>query len=70
MSTKTISPAEVASHNSTDKGMYIIVDDGVYDVTKFVDEHPGGESDRHSAVSGSLIQDNSSDAQCDAHQLY
>ena len=39
---KTISAAEVASHNSADKGMYIIVDDSVYDVTNFVDEHPGG----------------------------
>ena len=39
---KTISPSEVSAHNSADKGMYIIVDDGVYDVTGFVDEHPGG----------------------------
>ncbi|KAJ5102911.1 cytochrome b5-like heme binding domain-containing protein [Penicillium argentinense] len=39
---QTFSPADVASHNSADKGMYIIVDTGVYDVTKFVDEHPGG----------------------------
>jgi cytochrome b involved in lipid metabolism len=22
--------------------MYIIVDDGVYDITGFIDEHPGG----------------------------
>lgn len=39
---QTFSPADVASHNSADKGMYIIVDTNVYDVTKFVDEHPGG----------------------------
>ncbi|KAJ5438365.1 cytochrome b5 [Penicillium daleae] len=39
---KTFTPAEVAAHNSADKGMYIIVDSSVYDVTKFVDEHPGG----------------------------
>ncbi|KAJ5668846.1 cytochrome b5 [Penicillium macrosclerotiorum] len=39
---KTFTPADVASHNSADKGMYIIVDTGVYDVTNFVDEHPGG----------------------------
>jgi cytochrome b involved in lipid metabolism len=39
---KTFSPADVASHNSADKGMYIIVDSTVYDVTNFVDEHPGG----------------------------
>ena len=39
---KTISPAEVAAHKDADKGMWIIVDDGVYDVTGFIDEHPGG----------------------------
>lgn len=39
---KTISASEVASHNSADKGMYIIIDSNVYDVTNFVDEHPGG----------------------------
>jgi len=39
---KTITESEVSSHNSLEKGMYIIVDDGVYDVTNFVDEHPGG----------------------------
>ncbi|PYH95375.1 cytochrome b5-like heme binding domain-containing protein [Aspergillus ellipticus CBS 707.79] len=35
-------PADVASHNSPDKGLYIIIDNNVYDVTQFVDEHPGG----------------------------
>ena len=39
---KSFTPAEVAAHNNADKGMYIIVDSSVYDVTKFVDEHPGG----------------------------
>lgn len=39
---KQISTKEVAAHNSTEKGMYIMIDDGVYDVTNFVDEHPGG----------------------------
>lgn len=39
---KTFTPAEVASHNSPDKGLYIIIENGVYDVTNFVDEHPGG----------------------------
>jgi cytochrome b involved in lipid metabolism len=39
---QTFSPADVASHNNADKGMYIIVDTNVYDVTKFADEHPGG----------------------------
>ena len=55
---KVITPAEVATHNTPDTGMYIIIDGGVYDVTsesrviasnwflifetEFVDEHPGG----------------------------
>jgi len=39
---KTISASEVAAHNSAAKGMYIIVDDSVYDITGFIDEHPGG----------------------------
>ncbi|KAI5293074.1 hypothetical protein KEM52_005846 [Ascosphaera acerosa] len=34
--------ADVAGHNKPDTGLYIIVDSGVYDVTAFVDEHPGG----------------------------
>jgi cytochrome b involved in lipid metabolism len=42
MAKAIISPAEVAAHNAADKGMYIIIDQGVYDVTGFVDEHPGG----------------------------
>lgn len=37
---KTFSTDEVASHNKpTD--LYIIVDEDVYDLTKFQDEHPG-----------------------------
>ncbi|KAL1967792.1 hypothetical protein VTN77DRAFT_2481 [Rasamsonia byssochlamydoides] len=39
---KTFTPADVASHNTPDKGLYIIIDKGVYDITNFVDEHPGG----------------------------
>lgn len=39
---KTISAQEVKAHNSAEKGMYIVVDETVYDVTGFVDEHPGG----------------------------
>ncbi|THC89797.1 hypothetical protein EYZ11_010748 [Aspergillus tanneri] len=38
----SFTPADVASHNTPDKGLYIIIDNSVYDVTKFVDEHPGG----------------------------
>ena len=39
---KSISQSEVASHNSVEKGLYIIIDANVYDMTGFVDEHPGG----------------------------
>ncbi|TPX10236.1 uncharacterized protein E0L32_001433 [Thyridium curvatum] len=33
---------DVAEHN-TKNDMYVVVHDKIYDVTKFVDEHPGGE---------------------------
>jgi len=33
---------EVSKHNSTES-TWIIIDDNVYDVTKFLMEHPGGE---------------------------
>ena len=39
---KSFTPTDVADHKSADKGMYIIIDSNVYDVTNFVDEHPGG----------------------------
>jgi len=39
---KSLSVADVATHKDADSGMYIIVDENVYDVTGFVDEHPGG----------------------------
>ncbi|KAK3899874.1 cytochrome b5-like heme/steroid binding domain-containing protein [Staphylotrichum tortipilum] len=33
--------AEVAQHKD-EKSMFIIIDDGVYDVAGFLDDHPGG----------------------------
>ncbi|KAL2217463.1 cytochrome b5-like heme/steroid binding domain-containing protein [Thermoascus aurantiacus ATCC 26904] len=33
---------EVASHN-TKKDLYVVIHDKVYDVSSFIDEHPGGE---------------------------
>jgi len=39
---KSFSVADVAGHKDADSGMYIIVDENVYDVTAFVNEHPGG----------------------------
>lgn len=41
-STKTLSYADVAEHN-TKKDLYLVVHDKVYDASAFVDEHPGGE---------------------------
>ena len=43
---KTFSLEEVEKHNirgGEDKSIWIIIHDKVYDVTKFLDEHPGGE---------------------------
>ncbi|KAG4418751.1 hypothetical protein IFR04_008113 [Cadophora malorum] len=39
---KTFTTADVAAHN-TGKDLYIIVDEDVYDLTTFQDEHPGGK---------------------------
>ncbi|SMR52671.1 unnamed protein product [Zymoseptoria tritici ST99CH_1E4] len=39
---QTFSTADVAKHNKGDD-LYIIVDEDVYDLTKFQDEHPGGK---------------------------
>ncbi|KAI3320310.1 cytochrome b5 [Xylariaceae sp. AK1471] len=33
---------DVAEHN-TKKDLYVVIHDKVYDTTKFIDEHPGGE---------------------------
>lgn len=40
---KTFSKSDVASHNKADS-LWIVVDDDVYDLTKFQDEHPGMSS--------------------------
>ena len=33
---------QVAEHSKPEQGLWIIVDSDVYDVTEFVEEHPGG----------------------------
>ncbi|OCL01271.1 cytochrome b5 [Glonium stellatum] len=38
----TFTAKEVAEHNTVDNGLYIIIDNNVYSVASFVDEHPGG----------------------------
>ena len=37
---KKFSPQEVAAHN-TSQDCWIIIDKGVYDVTQWLDKHPG-----------------------------
>lgn len=37
---KTFSSADVATHNKANS-LYIVVDEDVYDLTTFQDEHPG-----------------------------
>ena len=44
---KTFSLEEVAEHTiakGEDKSIWIVIHDRVYDVTKFLDEHPGGKA--------------------------
>jgi cytochrome b involved in lipid metabolism len=40
---KTFTWDEVAQHNSVSAGVWVVIDGLVYDVTQFVDEHPGGD---------------------------
>ncbi|XP_055311470.1 cytochrome b5 [Sitodiplosis mosellana] len=41
-SVKTYSLAEIAKHNSN-QSSWIVIHNNIYDVTKFLNEHPGGE---------------------------
>ncbi|KCV68922.1 cytochrome-b5 reductase [Fonticula alba] len=41
-STKTLTMAEVAKHN-TESDCYLVINGNAYDVTKFLDNHPGGQ---------------------------
>ncbi|KAL8805394.1 MAG: hypothetical protein Q9182_001960 [Xanthomendoza sp. 2 TL-2023] len=40
--TQEMTFSDVAEHNSK-KDLFLVIHDKVYDATKFVDEHPGGE---------------------------
>lgn len=40
---KSISPSEVSAHNTVDTGLYIIIDSSVFNITGFINEHPGGQ---------------------------
>ncbi|RKF79295.1 putative cytochrome b5 [Golovinomyces cichoracearum] len=39
---QTFTLAEVATHKDATSGMYLVIDHDVYDITNFVDDHPGG----------------------------
>ncbi|KAF2213532.1 hypothetical protein CERZMDRAFT_96365 [Cercospora zeae-maydis SCOH1-5] len=39
---KTFTANEVKDQGSVDKGLHIIIDNNVYKLDSFVDEHPGG----------------------------
>ncbi|KAI5858181.1 putative cytochrome b5 protein [Durotheca rogersii] len=39
---QTFTTKDVAEHKDEKSGLYIIIDSSVYDITNFLDEHPGG----------------------------
>lgn len=39
---KQFTAKEVSEKNTVEKGLHIIIDNGVYELASFVDEHPGG----------------------------
>ena len=41
-SKEPIDAAEVAKHTTREEGVWVIVHGQVYDVTEWLDEHPGG----------------------------
>lgn len=46
MTDKLYTPEEVAAHNTwedDDKSVWVVYGEYVYDVTKFIEDHPGGE---------------------------
>lgn len=50
---QTFSATDVAQHKSS-SDLYVIVDEDVYDLTKFQDEHPGGKKSE-STLAGSRV---------------
>jgi hypothetical protein len=52
---KVFSKSDVASHNKPDS-LWIVVDQDVYDLTKFQDEHPGWFTPPHITGTGKCNQ--------------
>jgi cytochrome b involved in lipid metabolism len=46
---KRFSAADVASHKTTND-LYIIVDEEVYDLTNFQEDHPGGKKSEQTSA--------------------
>jgi len=50
----TYSREEVSQHKTPATGIWVIYKDGVYDITEFVEEHPGGKARIMLAAGGSI----------------
>ena len=51
----TYSMSQVKEHNTLDKGVWIVYKNGVYDITKFIESHPGG-SEKIILAAGASIE--------------
>lgn len=51
---KTYTLEEVGKHDSKENGIWVTFGQGVYDITEFVDKHPGGPSKIIMAAGGSI----------------
>lgn len=40
---RTVTPDELALHNSLESGVWVAISGKVYDISTFLSEHPGGE---------------------------
>ncbi|KAF2876566.1 cytochrome b5-like heme/steroid binding domain-containing protein [Massariosphaeria phaeospora] len=39
---ESLTPKQVAEHSTVETGLYIIIDNNIYQMDSFVEEHPGG----------------------------
>jgi sulfite oxidase len=46
--------SEIAQHNHASKGIWVVYKDGVYDITNFISQHPGGKQKISMAAGGSI----------------
>ena len=53
--TKSYTYKEIEQHKTKDKGIWITYKNSVYDITKFVDNHPGGK-DKIMLAEGSSLE--------------